>query len=273
MDELTRNQLPEMRGLAVVEVYRPDCEPCKGLEPILNQLAGEYGSKLQFYKSHFVNGELGQEFGLSSDNVPTMVFLQDGKMVEHFPGVKYLKIGSSEREAANPGFLRKRLDRLLDHYLVSEDVRPTLGYPQTMETELGLSENSLVTLRERYLKKDDLGEVIETPEDMFRRVAENIAQADVEYGASSEKVTETADQFYDLMSSLRFLPNSPTLMNAGKDLQQLSACFVLPVDDDMESIFGAAGQGALIHKSGGGTGYSFSRLRPKDSRVYNRFNK
>ncbi len=267
MDELTRDQLSGMKGLAVVEVYRPDCEPCKGLEPILSQLAGEYGDRLQFYKSHFVNGELGQEFELNSNNVPTMVFLQDGKMVEHFPGAKYVKMGSSEREAANPGFLRRRLDKLLDHYLVSEDVSPTLGYPQTMETELGLSENSLVTLRERYLKKDDLGEVIETPEDMFRRVAENIAQADVEYGASSEKVTETADQFYDLMSSLKFLPNSPTLMNAGKDLQQLSACFVLPVEDDMESIFGAAGQGALIHKSGGGTGYSFSRLRPKDSRV------
>ena len=128
-----------------------------------------------------------------------------------------------------------------------------------------LSTNALTVLRRRYLKKDELGNIVETPEELFRRVAENIAQADLLYGHS--EVRKTEEEFYRILSSLEFLPNSPTLMNAGRPLQQLAACFVLPVEDSLESIFDAVKETALIHQSGGGTGFSFSRLRPKNDPV------
>jgi ribonucleoside-diphosphate reductase alpha chain len=116
------------------------------------------------------------------------------------------------------------------------------------QDKLRLSDNALRILKKRYLKKDDTGNVIEFPEEMFRRVADNIAQADQLYGATYEDVCKTSDKFYDLMTNLRFLPNSPTLMNAGKALQQLSACFVLPVEDSMTGIFEAIKQAALYQQ-------------------------
>jgi ribonucleoside-diphosphate reductase alpha chain len=131
-----------------------------------------------------------------------------------------------------------------------------------------LSENALAVLERRYLSKDDDGNVIEKPEDMFRRVARNIASAEARYGRDKKQVKKAEDDFYKLMTSMDFLPNSPTLMNAGKDMQQLSACFVLPVGDSMDSIFDALKNAAMIHKSGGGTGFSFSRLRPKNDAVH-----
>ena len=129
--------------------------------------------------------------------------------------------------------------------------------------ELKLPLNAIVVLKNRYLQKDETGKPIESVAQMFRRVARNIAKADRFYGKTPAEVKETEERFYKLMTSLEFLPNSPTLMNAGTPLQQLSACFVLPIEDDIESIFDAVKYTAMIHKSGGGTGFSFSRLRPK----------
>jgi len=132
-----------------------------------------------------------------------------------------------------------------------------------VKDDLKLSLNAVEVLKRRYLLKNELGEVIETPSQMFKRVAIATARAELNYGKSKDKVKEIERRFYQLMRNLEFLPNSPTLMNAGTELGQLAACFVLPVEDSIEGIFGAVKNMALIHKSGGGTGFSFSRLRPK----------
>ncbi|GAB4567801.1 MAG: vitamin B12-dependent ribonucleotide reductase [Anaerolineae bacterium] len=130
------------------------------------------------------------------------------------------------------------------------------------------SDAALRVMRERYLRKSPDGEVIETPEDMCWRVATAIAQAEAHFGATEEQVLQWAERFYDLMIERRFLPNSPTMMNAGKGNNlQYSACYVLPVGDSMVEIFDAIKNAALIHQSGGGTGFAFSRLRPAGSPV------
>src|SRR5574341_311540 len=118
--------------------------------------------------------------------------------------------------------------------------------------ELKLSVNAVRVLERRYLLKDDKGNVVETPLELFRRIAKAIALD-----------PESEEEFFDLLIRLEFLPNTPTLMNAGTDLGQLSACFVIPVEDSLVSIFDAVKHMALIQQSGGGTGFSFTRLRPK----------
>jgi len=129
-----------------------------------------------------------------------------------------------------------------------------------------ISENARAVLERRYLIRDEHGEAVETVDELFHRVADAVAAADVRFDPLAD-VADTAQSFYRMMTELDFLPNSPTLMNAGRPLGQLSACFVLPVADSMEDIFDAIKNAALIHKSGGGTGFSFSRLRAKGSTV------
>lgn len=127
----------------------------------------------------------------------------------------------------------------------------------------GLTGNAEVVLRRRYLSKDREGRVMEDADGLFRRVARNLSEADLLYGAGEGERAATEERFYWAMRRLELLPNSPTLMNAGRELQQLSACFVLPVEDSLDGIFNKVKETALIHKSGGGTGFAFSRLRPE----------
>ncbi len=153
--------------------------------------------------------------------------------------------------------VRESLDTIEKAFIISTLEKPVLN----------LSENALVVLRKRYLKKDEDNEPTETPDALFLRVAKTIAGADAAYDDRPETVEETTRKFYRLMSSLDFMPNSPTLMNAGRRLGQLSACFVLPVGDSIDSIFDAIKHAAIIHKRGGGTGFAFSRLRPENDKV------
>src|SRR5256885_17253931 len=136
---------------------------------------------------------------------------------------------------------------------------------------VSLSQNARTVLEKRYLVKNEKGKPVEQPEDLFWRVATVVAEADRRYGASDNAVEQAANDFYFLMTQRRFEPNSPTLMNAGRPLGQLSACFVLPVGDALANgkngIYDTLSAMALIHQSGGGTGFSFSRLRAKGSMV------
>jgi len=188
---------------------------------------------------------LDQEF---NGEAPDVESVQD--MVEKV----LIESGQTEMAKAYILYRQKRTDL--------RDAKEVIG----VKDDVKLSLNAIKVLERRYLKKNEVGEVTESPGEMFRRVASNVAQAELLYDPNADLPSIEA-KFFELMTSLRFMPNSPTLMNAGTELQQLSACFVLPIEDSMDGIFDAIKHTALIHQTGGGTGFSFSRLRPKNDVV------
>jgi ribonucleoside-diphosphate reductase alpha chain len=176
------------------------------------------------------------------------------------------EIGKLELQTITMPIIEHMIEAKLLEFGLSKTTPIRLDRSIFVRRGIALSGNAARVLERRYLRKDGDGNVIETPEEMFLRVAGHIAQAEENYGGEA-RVKEMEEVFYRMMTEFRFLPNSPTLMNAGRRLGQLAACFVLPVNDSMEGIFDALKNAAMIHKSGGGTGFSFSRLRPKRARV------
>jgi ribonucleoside-diphosphate reductase alpha chain len=224
---------------------------------------------------------------------------RDGRIVDFDPGKVSIAIGKAfsaahEKDGVKVSSLAKKvfavmakrgkdivhvedMQDIIEHVLISEgyervakayilyrkhhsDIREAKELIGVID-DLKLSMNALQVLRKRYLRKNLDGRVVETPRQLFRRVAHHVALADRNFGDFDYVKSE--EDFYALMSSLEFLPNSPTLMNAGTEIGQLSACFVLPVPDSVEGIFEALKDMALVHQSGGGTGFSFSDIRPK----------
>jgi ribonucleoside-diphosphate reductase alpha chain len=214
------------------------------------QSVGGTDEKLAQQISNQVTAVL-EVFFKDESNIPTVEQIQD--LVEKI----LIEGGHAKTAKAYIIYRQKRAEE-------REEKEAILGVGKGDEG-LNFSNNALKVLEKRYLLKDETGNVYETPAELLHRVAHAIASAEKNYDGNTE---ETEKKFYEMMKELEFLPNSPTLMNAGTEIGQLSACFVLPIEDSMEGIFEALKEAALIHKSGGGTGFSFTRLRPSNDIVH-----
>jgi len=191
-----------------------------------------------------VTGSLNKNINSFERNIPTVEQIQNTvEQVLEKNDVRLFKIYSLYRRSRH----------------IARDIRQFFK----IQDDMKFSANALKVLEERYLLKDEQGKIIETPTEMFARIAKAIASVDLKYKKTDEQVRQLEKDFFNSMSSLDFLPNTPTIMNAGTNIGQLSACFVLPIEDSLESIFTTLRYMAVIQQSGGGTGFSFSRLRPK----------
>ncbi|HEX7445591.1 MAG TPA: adenosylcobalamin-dependent ribonucleoside-diphosphate reductase [Methanothrix sp.] len=204
--------------------------------------------------------------GEDEDKVPSrlaerVVNVLEEQFSESIPGVEDIQ-DIVERVLIDEGYSRAAKAYILYRQKRAE-IREAKSY-LGVKDDLKLSVNAVEVLKKRYLQRDERGQVVETPGEMFERVAKHVSQAETRYGGDADYYRP---RFLRMMRELDFLPNSPTLMNAGLPLGQMSACFVLPVEDSLPGIFDALKNMALIHQSGGGTGFSFSRLRPKDDVV------
>ena len=210
----------------------------------------------------------GKDRGLAATLAEEVVLKLQEQVGKNIPTVAQVQ-DLVEKTLIERGHVQTSKAFILRRYQKEEEQRRKeliLGGSNTQEN-LAFSNEALTILGRRYLRKDEPGNLIETPQSMLRRVARNVASADLEYGASISQVKETEEKFYEIMANLSFLPNSPTLMNAESKSQQLSSCFVLPIEDTMEGIFGTLRDAAIVHQRGSGTGFSFSRLRPKGDTV------
>ncbi len=240
--------------------------------PSIKQIRKRDGRIVKFEKSKITDAVLkaltatGEQDGILADRLA-------GKVVEH------LESQTPKNRIPNV----EEIQDIVEHVLMSEghaktakayilyrrerakirEAKALLG----VQDDLKLTINAAKVLEKRYLKRDGDGKVAETPSQMFRRVADNVAKADEFYGAKKEEIKKIADEFYGIMSKLEFLPNSPTLMNAGTPIQQLSACYVMPIEDSIAGIFDTLKNTALLQQTGAGTGFSFSRIRPRGSLV------
>ncbi len=199
------------------------------------------------------DGKAAEELGRE------VVRILEQRFVDKIPGVEDVQ------DIVEEVLIQKGFAKVAKAYIIYRQKRSDVREAKKIfgvTDELKLSLNAISVLERRYLLKDEKGAVVENPTQMFQRVARAVAQADLLYDEKTD-VEKTEAEFYQIMRNLEFIPNSPTLMNAGTVMGQLAACFVIPVDDSIESIFDAVKNMAVIHKSGGGTGFSFSRLRPK----------
>ena len=226
------------------------------------------GKVVEFDKEKIISAifkaaqSVGGEDRAEAEKVADLVIkLMDEKFKEEYiPGVEEIQ-DVVEKALIERGHAATAKSYILYRHRknVEREMKQILG----VKDDLKLPLNSIQVLERRYLIKDDAGKVIETPSELFRRVSHFIASNEEKYGADDKTIQEYEEAFYQIMTNFEFLPNSPTLMNAGTGLGQLSACFVLEINDDINGIFDAVKNTAVIHKSGGGTGFSFSYLRPK----------